>query len=259
MATKQYVLGKGKLFFNKFAPGTLVGSGERYIGNTPELTISVSSESLDHYNSDEGIRVKDDSTLLEITRAGSFVTDHIDVENLALFLLGGAATLTEAGGTVTAEAINGVKPGLFYQLGTSTTNPSGVRKVTSVVVKDDTTPTPITYVAGTDYVLDAELGRIEIVVGGAITDGKNLRIDYTISASTREQIITSGEIIEGALRFVSANPKGPKRDFFMPHVKLTPNGDFALKGEEWQQISFSMEILKKDANTEAIYVDGRPV
>ena len=42
----------------------------------------------------------------------------------------------------------------------------------------------------------------------------------------------------------------------MPYVKISPNGDYALKGDEWQQIPFNIEILKK-TGFEALYSDGR--
>ena len=49
-----------------------------------------------------------------------------------------------------------------------------------------------------------------------------------------------------------------KIDYFFPAVSLSPNGDFALKGDEWQQIPLNVEILK-GATNEAIYADGRAV
>ena len=44
----------------------------------------------------------------------------------------------------------------------------------------------------------------------------------------------------------------------MPSVKLSPNGDYALKSDEWQQIPFNVEILKPEG-MEAVYADDRPV
>ena len=32
---------------------------------------------------------------------------------------------------------------------------------------------------------------------------------------------------------------------------------FLLKGDEWQQVPFSFEVLKKDAATERVYIDER--
>ena len=44
----------------------------------------------------------------------------------------------------------------------------------------------------------------------------------------------------------------------MPYTEISPNGEFALKGEEGSQIPFNIEILKLTAY-EAIYIDGRPL
>ena len=54
-----------------------------------------------------------------------------------------------------------------------------------------------------------------------------------------------------------ANPEGAKMDYFMAYVRLSPNGDFALKGEEWQQLSLTVEVLKA-GDLERLYIDGRP-
>lgn len=71
--------------------------------------------------------------------------------------------------------------------------------------------------------------------------------------------MTSGAAaIEGSLRFISFNPKGDKIDYFMPKVSITPNGDFAMKGDDWQILPFTIEVKKK-GELAAIYADGRPL
>lgn len=255
--SNNYTLGRGEVHFGQFRPGTQVPRPERYFGNTPELGFTAEQENLDHYSSDRGVRIKDQSVLLQLDYAGSFITDNISPANVAAFFLGEALVTSVTSSTVTAEAHNDVEVGTSIQLGTTTASPSGARNVTSVVVKDDTTPTAVTYVAGTDYVVDLTLARVTILEGGAITDGTNLRIDYSISASTRNRVISKSDTIEGSLRFIAYNPAGENFDYFMPWVKLTPNGDFQLKGDEWQQLPFSLEILKK-GSLESIYIDGRP-
>jgi hypothetical protein len=60
------------------------------------------------------------------------------------------------------------------------------------------------------------------------------------------------------MMYVTKNPKGDDAVFLMPSVKITPNGDYALKGDDWQQIPLSLEVLKPNAG-EAIYRDGTPV
>ena len=248
-----YTLGRGEVHFGQFRPGTQTPRGERYFGNTPELGFTAEQENLDHYSSDRGVRIKDESVLLQLDYAGSFITDNISPENLAAFFLGEAVTQTVTGSTVTGEAIGPVEKGLTYQLGTSDLTPSGARSVETVVVKADAT----TYVAGTDYVVDEELGRITILETGSIANDAELTVDYAIKASSRDTIISRSSTIEGSLRFIARNPAGKNIDYFMPWVKITPNGDFALKGDEWQQLPFNLEILKK-GSLESIYMDGRP-
>lgn len=253
-------LGRGELWFSRFKTGTFDPEGERYFGNSPEAAFSIESETLDHFDSDHGVKEKDESVPLSTNRTGSFVTDNIDPENISLFFFGSTSALTVTGATVTGEEINGVIPGLTYQLGATLTNPSGARLIdgsTPPTVTDDTTPSPTSYAEGADYKLNLELGRLEIVKGGAITLGKNLRLGYQTLTSTRPRVISGSNPISGTLRYIAYNPVGENFDWFMPYVKLTPNGDYALKGDEWQQIPFNIELLKKPGY-EALYIDGRP-
>lgn len=253
--SNNYTLGRGEIYFGRFVDGTMVPEGERYLGNTPEFSITLEPEMLDHYSSDRGIREKDDSVTLQINRTGSMTCDNIDPENLAILVMGETTTVTEAGTPVVGETVTSAsKKGMWYQLGTTTNNPSGVRDVGSVTIKD-TGGSPTTFIAGTDYVLDAAMGRFQVV--SAAMTGKVLVADYTPAAKSRVRVISKGDTIEGSLRFIAKNPKGQQFDYFMPWVKLTPNGDFAIKAEEWQTIPFNLEILKP-ATAEAIYVDGRP-
>lgn len=249
-----YTLGRGEVHFGQFATGTQVPRGERYFGNTPELGFTAEQESLDHYSSDRGVRIKDQSVILQLDYSGSFITDNVSPENLAAFFLGENLVTTLTGSTVTDEPIPDIEKGLTYQLGTSANAPSGVRKIASVVVSKGVTP----LVAGTDYVVDLDLARVTILeTSVTLSNGDDLTVDYSVSASSRKRIISRSNTIEGSLRYVAANPAGDNIDYFMPWVKLTPNGDFQLKGDEWQQLPFTLEILKK-GTLEAIYMDGRP-
>ena len=101
---KNYTFGRYRVYFDQFLPGTKTPTGQRYLGNTPELNMTSESENLDHFDADNGIRIKDDSMLLELNRAGSFVTDHISPENLALFFLGDASLVTQASAAAQSEA-----------------------------------------------------------------------------------------------------------------------------------------------------------
>ena len=258
---KNYTLGRGKLFFDPYSAGTItaatVGEGERYLGNTPEMSFSQSVENLDHFDSDAGVRVKDDSVQLSSDRTGSFTCDNIVAANIALLLGGSADIVAQAAATDVTNELT-IKRGRFYQLGVSESNPTGVRQISNVTVSTGVGfGTPVTQ-AG-NWEIDEELGRLYIEADApALADDALIEVEFDVAARSREQVVSSSNSVYGALRFVADNPKGDNRDYYFPYVKLAPDGDYALKGDEWQQISFSFEVLKKASNIEAVYVDGRP-
>lgn len=253
---KNLTVGRGELWFARFAPGTQTPMGELYVGNSPEFNLTIESEDLEHFDSDHGINELDESVPLSTTRSGSFVTDDINQDNLANFFFGESGLLTVAGATITDEAVLNVKKGYTYQLGTTPSNPTGARMIDEaedfIVVAGATT-----LVGGTDYEVNYELARLEILVTGSVVEDADLLVDYTTVTSTRTQTISGSSPVAGQMRYISFNPVGQRIDYLMPYVKLSPNGDFALKGDEWQQIPFNVRVLKKE-DMEAIYIDGRP-
>lgn len=254
-ATPNYTLGRGKVYFARFTSGQVPGPF-RYIGNTPEFNLTIELETLDHFSSDEGIREKDDFVPLEVTRTGSLICDDINAENVALFFFGSTQTLTQVAATGQSENFNDVNPEDVFQLGLTLNNRVGTRGVSAITVTSN--PAGTTYVLGTDYSVDADRGMIAIMRGGAIAAGSDITVNFNIDAASSVRVLSGSEPVEGALRFIEDNPKGDDRDIFLPYVKITPNGDLALKGDEWRQIPFSIEALKPSSG-EAIYVDGQPV
>lgn len=378
MATKNYTLGRGKVHFSRFKTGTQTPAGFFYIGNTPEFSLTIESETLDHFDSDENIREKDDSVPLEVTRTGSLITDNIDPKNVALFFFGSDATVTQITSSAQNETFEDVKAGHSYKLGLSTANPAGyfgirqqgfnvslggatlvaatgtltfsgvgtagdtitiggvtytlravpaaaydvdiggtatataanlvaainlsgtpgVEYGASTVAHPDvsagnaagvvtatalvtgtagnsistteagsmsvwgaaalTGGTGTSYIEGPDYTMNYDVGLLSLVDGGAIAEGVDIEVDYVVAGHTRDRVISGSEPVEGAMMYVAFNPKGKNFDYYLPYVKITPNGDYALKGDEWQQIPFTIESLKPTTG-EAIYMDGRPV
>ena len=185
MGSENYTLGRGELHFDKFAPGTFNKTGERYLGNTPELNRTTESENLDHFNSDRGIRVKDKSIVLEKNDSGTFIADEISDDNIALWFLGTQNVVAQSASASVVQNIpaNRVKPGTYIQLGESTANPTGHRNVTLTSVTSN--PVGTTFDNLDDYTLDAELGRLYIVPGGAIDGAAPLIVTYATAASTR--------------------------------------------------------------------------
>lgn len=255
---KNYALGRGKLFFAMFAAGTLVAAdGQRYFGNTPEFSTTSESEELEHFDSDNGVNIKDDSVTLSNTRSGSFTTDNISLDNVAMFYLGEKSSFAQAAQTGVTTTVT-AKRGRYYQLGETEANPSGVRKLTTVAVTVNAVP--LTVDIGLNLEYDMELGRVYIESDAPdIADDDVLVFTWSTAAYTQNKVISSSNEIVGAMYFECTNPKGEKYDYFWPYVKISPNGDFNLKsGDDWQSIPFNVEFLKKDGY-ETVYITDRAV
>ena len=351
-----YVVGRGRLFFGQFKPNTRVARGQLYFGNTPALSLSQSEDTLDHYSSEGGVRVKDASVSLQSDSSGSFQCDNISLDNLALWFRGVTTSVIEAGsstatGTVTfsvavpadgdtvtvagnvitfvtagasgmeieipgtigatatalanfindnaaalgvtatvaaavttvraadpgetgnaitlaksgtniavsgatltggtdvTETIADVERGRWYQLGVDTTMPQGIRGVGGV---------SITGVDEASYTVDAAAGRILIHADADdVVDGDDLEVNYGLDAGIDDIVIAKSEKIEGSMTFIANNAAGANDDYFWPYVKLTPDGDFSLKGDEWTNMTFNFEVLLRDSLTERQYITRR--
>lgn len=253
-----YTVGRGKLFLARETSFDVFDQvGERYVGNSPGFTLNVESTALDHFNSDGGINELDASVTLSVNRSGTITLDDISPDNLLLFFLGSKVTVAQAATPVVGEQINGVLPGLFYQLGATAANPQGVRGIGAVSVTDDA-GVPATFDAGDDYEIDAVTGRLYVVPGGAITASTNLRVNYTPVASSRDRVISGSSPVKGRLRYVEDNPAGENRTFLLPLMEISPNGDFDMKGDTWRQMVFNLKPMKR-GNMAALYIDGQPI
>lgn len=259
-SNKNYILGKGKLFFAQFSPGTrTIADGQRYFGNSPSFNTTSESESLDHFDADGGIRVKDDSVPLELNRSGAFTVDHISPDNLALWFLGTTSLVTQAAITTSTQVIANAKLGRRYQIGRSPSNPSGVRGLSTVSAANTTTPGPL--VEGVDFAVNKDTGGFEILPTATAVDAAgtdSVTVTYSAPLVSYHQVKSgSDSVIEGELFFEATNPKGTRFDYLFPFVQIKPDGDFELKGEEWQTISFTFEALKLNDTTESVYTNGR--
>lgn len=250
-------IGKGELWFAPFKTGTQTPDGFYFVGNCPEITLNREADLLPHFDSTKGFRRKDEEITIESRMTGSIVCDDVRPQTAALFLMGQEVTLTVASATGLTTTIVGARKGRTYQVGETASQPSGARQIASVVVHLTATPATV-YVLGTDYTVDLDLGLVTILPGGSITENANLDIDYNQAVHTRQQVIASDNEAQGAMKYISYNPIGQKLDYFMPWVKVRPNGDISLISEEWMTIPLNIEALYK-GDLSLCYLDGRPL
>lgn len=253
-----YKVGRGSVYFSPFIAGTQTPAGESFLGDCNGLTATVKATQLDHYQSTGGVKILDESATIQSDSSGQLMTENISDPNLALFVFGTAETITTTAGAVAAQTIGPVIPGLRYQLGVTASDPVGARDLDAAVpyvVKDGATGL-ITYVLDTDYTQDFLFGGITVIAGGAITSGSSIKVGYSTKATTRARVVSGTTPIEGQLRFASANTVGLDKDMLIPWLKLTPNGNYELIGDKFQQLTFDLKILQKPGLS-SIYYDGR--
>ena len=248
-----YTLGRGEIYFARFGDDGLEVPGPRvYIGNSTAFGFTISNETLDHYSSDRGVRQKDASVPLQVNRSGTLTTDNISNHNLALFFFGSASVQAVASAASVIETITTPVLGAFYQLGKSDVLPMGHRNITITSVTGPSS-TPV-YTLGDDYEVDLELGMISPLVDGDVAT--SMVVTYAVAASEMDLVISGSTPVSGELVYIAYNPEGKQIDYLFPKVTITPNGEFALKGDDWQALPFTVEILKK-GDLEAIYSMGR--
>lgn len=254
--TNEYAIPRGRVYFDRFDANGLP-TGEIPLGNCPGFTFTAETEKAEHFSSESGLAEKDAALIVKVNRTGSLTCDNFSLDNLALFVSGSTETQSQTAGDVVDEA-HTVHQGRVYQLGVSNNAPAGVRNITDVIVTSSDGLT--TYVLGTAYNTDLDLGRLQIIAGGPIADATAIKVDYktTLKSWTRVKSGATAEV-SGALRVIADNASGTNRDWFMPKVTLTPSGEIPViqEGTDFTTMEFGVEVLKA-ANREALYIDGRP-
>lgn len=134
---KERMVAGGEAYINPLS-ALLQYLGERYLGLSSALNISVKTDKIQSYSSENGLHELDDETVTKVERTGKLTVRQISSANLGLFLAATPGIQVQTTGTVTGEQIT-VMPDRFYQLGTSVANPSGVRRVSAVTVAAPTT------------------------------------------------------------------------------------------------------------------------
>lgn len=255
---RDYLLGRGELFFADSLDADGRPKSFRTLGHAEAFTVTVEAETLEHFSKLSGLSVKDREVVLQQSMNLACQLTEIDVDNLALFLSGETSDTVEAGSSILTAAnddnviVDADGLGKWYDL-FDVQAPSAypplpadsaerTYRVSAVTVNDTTKATQ--YVEGTDYDVDYELGRIFIRADGAITDSQPLCVDFTYAALTISEVRALTKTrVEGVLKFISRNANqtgnGSQVEYTFHRVTLSADGDFALIGEEYATLNLS--------------------
>lgn len=258
----ELVLGRGEVFFDRFNDGARVGVGERYLGNTPSFQITRNVRRAARKSSYRGQIHEEPGHILSEEIDLSIVTDNIAWQNLAdWFNAGPFGQQTLPGSELVAFTETfPVVYDRYYQLGLGNTETgtmsvdaiSGVRTGNVNAVLRE----------GIEWTLDRERGRIYIIDGAPrVQNGGNITVSYFKRASGVFRAFARVTELYGSIRYIARNQFGPQTDYFFPMVRLTPQGAFDQKGDQFQQIRYSATAMKLTPGTPLLYLirqGGRP-
>ncbi len=306
---ENYVLGRGALYWDPWDPILKAYSGERHMGNAPEVSINMNVSFLDHFSSMSGFKAKDKTTISEISPQISFTLDELDSDNWKLLVFGDSTAISQSADDDLSLVITAPIKGRIYELGargiaakrlnhgtvtggsfamggivtgaTSSATGTIVEIVDTLVekyllLKDvtgtfqsgeiintgavaattssallgipgrvtvKTTSGSTYYTENLDYTVDANSGNLLITAGSTITGSTTVYFGCTAQTYTLLTALTNiGQ--EGKIRFVSDNPEGGQYELKAWRVRVKPNGDTALIGDDWAKMQFQGDILR---------------
>ena len=222
-----YFSGQGRVFIGaRDTNGN--PQGLTFVGNVPDLKVSLSVETLEHQESQSGQRLTD--LQLIKTKKGEFACtlEELIPTNLELALYGSTTAVTS--GTVTDEAvITTAETDKLYLLAR--------QNVSSVVVKAGSTT-----VASTKYTVNEKHGSIRFTdltgVTGAIT------ASYSYGLANVTAMFTQ-PLPERWVRFEGLNTADANREVVIDlyRVAINPTKDLSVIGTELMKFELSGQVL----------------
>lgn len=219
------------------AAGQLTGGG--YIGLVNPVAFTYEQPEPERIQRTSNLRDSFGNVLDEVVRPNpstfTLGTDETgDSQVLAWAFSGEVTGYSQTGATVT-EATTAVTKGLWTKL--------PHRQISSLVVTN--TGGTVTYVLGTDYLVDLIGGLILPTQSGAIATG-NIQVNYTAAT------LTGDTIVGGTVPSISVRIDGEGRNLAtnepihitIPRAVLAPSGGMPLIGQEFTSFELAGSIIK---------------
>jgi len=227
-----YFSGQGKVFIASRAANGLPAA-MRWVGNVPDLKITLETEKLEHKESSSGQRLTDLSLITGKKASVEFTLEEFSSDNLALALYGAKSSIT--GSTVTGEVLaNPLAAGDYARLVNG--------KVSSVVIKDSA-GTPATLVAGTDYeVASSDHGTLKILNIGSYV--QPFKADYSYGEQVNVGLFQAAAP-DRWLRFEGLNTADALKPVLIElyKVSLDPLAELALISDDLAKLTLSGAAL----------------
>lgn len=220
-----------------------------FLGDASDMSLTLGTDSLDHFTVTTGKKQKDKSVIIEQTLTLTMTFDEFSAPNLRRFVYG--ADQTKA---VTAEDSGETPDGTETHFEFSLTNVPVSPTTVTVTATVSTTPVDITDDGGGSLAdtgatisgtIDYETGAIVLDFTTAPDASSTITTDYTYVAGITvfdENAITA----EGAMLMVFPTTIGRQWKYHIPKCAVKPTGDLGFGADDWMAGTFEIEVLKDE-------------
>lgn len=250
---QQYELGGGKIYFAELDASGNPTKAFREAGNAPSITLTMDSETYEHFSSTGMTKVKDLTRTISQSLSGATTLENFLTENVEMFFAGSSTEIVNpAVAGLTAEPLLAnadIIIGGYAQLRSGGTQVIMNFDKTNLTVKAGAT----TLVEGTDYNVDALTGLVEILSSTTIdtiiagTDDLvfDLTADPTAPAIKTVDLLTQDSVIRAIKIVLDADQQETNKEQMvidLNNVTISPDGDFeAISLEEVKSLGFSFD------------------
>lgn len=174
--------------------------------------------------------------------------DQVDSELLALACSGEVQAINQAAGSATDQVVV-AKKGRWVELGKINLTDTGL-----VVTNSGATTT---YVKGADFEINYRLGMICALDSGTITDGQELKVDYSWAAKTGKRIRGGTKSsIRASIKLDGKNEEDGKKVFVnIPLTRLNTSGAVDLLNGNWIEVPLSGVVEMRPDQAEPFTID----
>lgn len=241
-------LGTGDLYMDRLTAAG-ASTGLKRVGNATMLSIKAESENktlIGRGKNNHGMVLGS----VDIQQPGLIEVEinEYDKETLAMIFLGEASVVQVTGASVTDEAVTAIA-GAFVNL--------AYHGVSNVVVQDVTDTT--TYVEGTDYNINYEVGMLETIVGGGITDADVLHVDYDYETADYDKIVGATQPTVKVALFLDGKNLNNGKECFVNvwEATLSPDAAVDFLAEDFVATKFTGSMIKPAAKDSPFTVENK--
>ena len=223
-----------------------------FLGDASDMSLTLGTDSLDHFTVTSGKKQKDKSIIIEQTMTLTMTFDEFSAPNMRRFLYGADQT-KDVTAEDSGESPDGSVTHFEFSLSNIPVSPTTVTVTATVsastlTMTDDGGGTLSPSSGSSTGTIDYESGAIVLDYENPPDNASSITTDYTYVAGITvfdENAITA----EGAMLMVFPTTVGRQWKYHIPKCSIKPSGDLGFGADDWMNGTFEVEILKDETFT----------